>query len=114
MAKKITDALISLANEMGIKFFLRNKPISHIEVFSETGLLPAIAKRADQLASLCFGYGIGVVFDELEGTMLGSKVVFDDSTPDVLRYLCIADVLHELAKTAPSKDSVPLDELLYD
>lgn len=112
--KKFIDTLIAVVNEMGVHFSLRNKPISHVEVFSDTGLLPAIAKRADQLSSLCFGYGIGVVFEELEGTTLGSKVVFDDSTPSVLRHLCLVDVIYELVKSSPSKDSVSLDELLYD
>jgi intracellular multiplication protein IcmS len=47
-------------------------------------------------------------------SLLGQKVKFDAYTPEVLRLLCITDVIHELAKSSPSKDAIPLDELLYD
>ncbi|MBU1926222.1 MAG: type IV secretion protein IcmS [Gammaproteobacteria bacterium] len=110
MSKK----LISIASVFGVKFQLRNKEISKEQIFSPTGLLPAIARRADQLCALCLGYGIGVSFDESEGSMLGVKVVFDDVTPSTVRYLCIIDVLNELIHSSTSKDMVVLDELMYD
>jgi len=50
----------------------------------------------------------------LKKSQLGVKVTFDDVTPNVLRFLCIADVLYELIASAPSPDQIPLDELLYD
>jgi intracellular multiplication protein IcmS len=110
----LTKKLCALAKALNVKFTLRNVPINYEEVFSETGLLPAITKRADQLCSLCLGYGIGAIFPEAEKSQLGVKVQFDEITPNILRFLCITDVLNELIKAAPSKDSVPLDELLYD
>ncbi len=58
--------------------------ISPEEVFSPTGLLPALARRADQLCSLCLGYGLGATFEESQGTILVFKVVFDDITPSIL------------------------------
>jgi len=106
--------LMAIAKNMKANFTLNDRPISYGEVFKETGLLPAIARRADQLCSLCLGYGIGISFDEAEKSLLGVKVVFDDVTPNVLRYMCITDVLYELINTAPSRDSTPLDELMYD
>ena len=114
MDKKFINTLTTLIEKTGAKFTLRDKPIAPIEILSDTGLLPAIAKRADQLASLCFGYGIGVVFEESQNASLGTKVVFDDSTPNVIRYLCIVDVITEIIKSSPPGDPVPLDELLYD
>ena len=114
MAKDFIKQLEALTTVMGVSFSLHNNSISSAEVFSNLGLLPAIARRADQLCSLCLGYGIGVTFEDAEGSLLGIKVIFDDVTPSVLRYLCIADVLSELVKTAVSKDNVALDELLYD
>lgn len=110
LSQKLSELTISL----GISFSLNGTPISHSEVFSETGLLPAMARRADQLCSLCLGYGIGASFEEVEGTRLGAKVIFDDVTPEVLQYLCILDVVLELVNTSTSEGVTALDELMYD
>lgn len=110
----LNKQLCSIAKVLGAKFYFRDKQISYEEVFSETGLLPALAKRADQLCSLCLGYGIGAVFPEADKSLLGTRVQFDEITPNILRFLCILDVLNELVKFAPSKDRVSLDELMYD
>ena len=106
--------LIIIAKALNANFTLNQRPISYEEVFAETGLLPAIARRADQLCSLCLGYGIGISFDEADQSVLGVKVIFDDATPSVLRFLCITDVLAELIHAGPSPASTPLDELMYD
>lgn len=111
---QISKKMASIANTLGSKFSLHDRPISYADVFSDTGLLPAIARRADQLCSLCLGYGLGVSFDEAEGSMLGVKVKFDDVTPNVLRYLCMTDVLSEIIQASDSKEEVSLDELMYD
>ena len=110
----LTKKLCALAKAMRLNFTLNSKPISFEDVFADTGLLPALARRADQLCSLCLGYGIGVSFDEADKATLGVKVKFDEVTPDILRLLCICDVLSELVNSAPSRDSTPLDELMYD
>jgi intracellular multiplication protein IcmS len=110
----IQKKLTKIVSAMNAHFTLNDRPISYEEVFSDTGLLPAIARRADQLCSLCLGYGIGATFDEAEKSLLGVTVVFDDVTPNSLRLLCILDVVNELIKVGPSPDSTPLDELMYD
>ena len=96
------------------KFYLNDRFMSYDEVFSETGLLPAIARRADQLCSLCLGYGLGVTFNDAENALLGTSVVFDEVTPNSLRLLCMTDVINELIHGGPSRDYTPLDELMYD
>jgi intracellular multiplication protein IcmS len=106
--------MTTIASAMNAKFYLNDRFVSFDEVFSETGLLPAIAKRADQLCSLCLGYGLGATYDETEGALLGIRVVFDEVTPNVLRLLCMTDVVNELVQGGPSKDYTPLDELMYD
>ncbi len=111
---ELSKRLVKIANALGVKFTLRNEPVVFGEVFSDTGLLPGIARRADQLCSLCLGYGIGASFEKAEVGPLKRKVSFDDVTPSVLRYLCITDVLCDFIYAAPSKDAVPLDALLYD
>lgn len=114
MAQDIHKKLGALAYALDARFTLNDKPISIEEIFAATGLLPAIARRADQLCSLCLGYGIGVSFEEAENSLLGVKIIFDDVTPSILRYLCILDILCELINSSPSTAAIPLDELMYD
>lgn len=114
MEINITKSMGLIAASMGAKFYLNSRFVSYDEVFSETGLLPAIVRRADQLCSLCLGYGLGVSFAEAENALLGTRVMFDEVTPDVLRLLCLTDVVNELIQGGPSRDHTPLDELMYD
>jgi intracellular multiplication protein IcmS len=102
------------ARHMNAQFTLNGRPMTMDEVFAPTGLLPAIARRADQLSSLCLGYGIGVTFEEAEGSIVGVKVIFDDITPHTLRLLCMIDVLAELMKGNPPGAPTALDQLMYD
>ncbi len=110
----VSELIAKVARKMGARFTLNGRPMTMEEVFAPTGLLPAISRRADQLCSLCLGYGIGATFEEAEGTVLGVKVVFDDITPNALRVLCITDVLHELVLPTPRGDMTALDQLMYD
>jgi len=110
----INQKLLKVAKRLGTTFTLNDRMISHNEIFADTGLLPAMARRADQLMSLCLGYGLGISFEEAEGSILGVKVIFDEITPDVMRLLAITDVLCELINASPSKETVSLDELMYD
>jgi intracellular multiplication protein IcmS len=110
----IKKQLILVTKALGANFTLNQRPISYEEVFSDTGLLPALSRRADQLCSLCLGYGIGITFEEAEKSVLGVKAIFDEATPSVLRLLCITDVICELIQAGPSLSSTPLDELMYD
>ena len=114
MAHDISKCMALIASALNAKFYLNDRFVGYEEVFSDTGLLPAIARRADQLCSLCLGYGLGVTFDETENTLLGIRAVFDEVTPNALRLLCMTDVLCELIQGGPSKDHTPLDELMYD
>ena len=97
-----------------MSFTLNQRTLTPEEIFMDVGLMPAIARRADQLASLCLGYGLGLSFAEAEGSLLGVRVSFDDVTPNVLRFLCILDVLHELIFASGNASVVSLDELMYD
>lgn len=111
---ELQKGLAAISKAMNANFTLNERAISFEEVFSETGLLPAIARRADQLCSLCLGYGIGVSFAEAEKSVLGVKVTFDEVTPNILRYLCLTDVICELIQNGKSTTQTPLDELMYD
>ena len=110
----ISEQMAKVARAMNAQFSLNGRPMTMEEVFSNTGLLPGIARRADQLCSLCLGYGIGATFEEAEGSTLGVKAVFDDITPHSLRILCMIDVLNELMKGSGKGGVTALDQLLYD
>lgn len=110
----VSEQMIKAARLMNAQFSLSGRPMTMEEVFSPTGLLPGMARRADQLSSLCLGYGIGVTFEEAEGSALGVKAIFDDITPNVLRLLCLIDVLNELMKGTPRGEMTSLDQLMYD
>lgn len=110
----IQKNLSAIAKALNASFTLNDRVISYEEVFADTGLLPAMARRADQLCSLCLGYGIGVTFSEAEKSILGVKITFDDVTPSILRYLCLTDVICELMASSKSGTNTPLDELMYD
>ncbi len=114
MENDIRKNMALIAANLNAKFYLNDRFISFDEVFSFTGLLPAIARRADQLCSLCLGYGLGVSFSDAENALLGTQVTFDNVTPNTLRLLCMTDVLNELIQGGPSRDHTPLDELMYD
>ncbi len=110
----ISKKLTAIIKKMHVSFTFKDKPISLEAVFSETGLLPGLTKRANQLSSLCLGYGLGANFEEVEDSLLGNRVIFDEFTPDVLRLLCITDVVNELIKNSANRELVSLDELMYD
>lgn len=112
--QELQDKLAIVARHMGVTFTLKSSPITTTEMFSEVGLLPGLAKRADQLASLCFGYGLGASYEDAEKSLLGTMVKFDTFTPDILRIFCIIDVLYEIVRNSPERQVVSLDELLYD
>ncbi len=115
MKVDISKSMSMIAASMNAKFYLNSRLLSYEEVFSVTGLLPALARRADQLCSLCMGYGLGLSFvDAADQSLLGTRVIFDEVTPNVLRLLCLTDVLSEVIQGGPSKDYTPMDELLYD
>jgi intracellular multiplication protein IcmS len=114
MKLELTAQLAALATTLKVRFTYNGRMLLHEEVFAPAGLLPAMAKRADQLCSLCLGYGIGVTFEDAKQSLLGNEAKFDEATPSVLRLMCLADVLHEIIKASANKEVVSLDELMYD
>jgi len=114
MKQDISQMLVKIAKEINAKFYLLEKPVTPEEVFATTGLLPAFARRADQLCSLCMGYGLGLSFRDAEQGILGVEVIFDEATPAALRLIFITDIMMEFMNSSPGTDFTPLDELLKD
>ena len=111
---EVGKQLIAVSKALRCQFTLRDQPISMEQVFSETGLLPGIFRRADQLASFCLGYNLGITFEEAPASMLGSRLKFDDKTPNALRVMCATDILVEFVQNSPSRNLTALDDLMYD
>lgn len=99
---------------MGYKFSLKGKVLSYDEVFAFDGIFPGLMKRAEQLSSLCLGYHLGAQYEQAENTLLGKRVSLDESTPDVIRIMCIVDQIYELARMNGNMEVIPVDEMLYD
>jgi len=57
---------------------------------------------------------LGVSFDEADNSRLGVKVTFNDEIPNVLRVMCAVEIMFELAESAPSRERIALDDLMYD
>ncbi len=114
MKQSLEKNLAFIAASLNAKFYLNDRFIAFDEVFSDKGMLPALAHRAQQLCSLCLGYGLGMKLEEAQDGLLGKRIIFDDVTPNSLRLLCITDVLSELIQGGPSRDYTPLDELMYE
>jgi intracellular multiplication protein IcmS len=110
----ISAQLAAVAKAMGCQYTLKGEPVTYEQVFSTTGLLPAILRRADQLCSFCLGYGLGLTFERAEEATLSVTVSFDSVTPTTLRLLCATDVLHEFMQQAPEPTKIALDDLMTD
>lgn len=110
----ISEALTRVISKLDVSFTLRSEPISIKNVLAPSGLLPAIARRADQTANLCLNYGIGISFEEAEESELGVQVRFDNVTPQTLRLMCMYDVILDIIGYSDDENVVALDELLFD
>ena len=111
---KLTTILCELAKAKGWDFQLRGRDLTHEEMFAFNGMLPGLAKRADQLALLCFGYGIGVEFEDVEASIIGYQLKLTSDASNVVRLACLYDVLNEIANSAALTGKVQVDELLYE
>ena len=111
--KKLTDLFCVMAKDNGWEFSLKGRDLTPEEMFAFNGMLPALAKRADQLSLLCLGYGVGVSFDESDSSILGYQMKLNEDSPDVVRLACLYDVLLELVNHSTSS-KVAVDELLYE
>ena len=110
----LSEKMAAIAETMGVSFSFKDAPIAYEQVFSDVGLLPGLAKRGDDLCSLCFGYNLGTTYEDDQDALLGNKVSFDEFTPDIMRLLCLTDSLQEIVRMSPSTDMISLDELMYD
>jgi intracellular multiplication protein IcmS len=110
---EFSKQLACIAQELGAKFSLRGESLPVEKVFSVNGLLPPLARRADQLCTFCLGYGLGITFSAATNSMTGTTIDLDNKISSSLRLLCITDVLIEMLQTSDSR-TIVLDELMLD
>ncbi|MDB6096377.1 MAG: icmS [Francisellaceae bacterium] len=110
----ISSQLSAVATTLGCQFQAKGQPLMMEQVFSPTGLLPAILRRADQLCSFCLGHGLGATFERSDNALKGVVVTLDDVVPTSIRLLCCLDVIMEFMHNAPSPDKISLDDLMAD
>lgn len=115
MAIPMTKHCIALAKTLEAQYTLRDRDLTHEEIFAEYGLLPALAKRAEQVSTLVMGYGLGASYEENPKSTLGTVVNFDDLTPDAIRMIYFAYVMKNIqAQATQASGKTVLDELLLD
>jgi intracellular multiplication protein IcmS len=106
--------MIAVAKTLKCSFSLRKEPISLERAFAPDGLLPAIMRRADQIASFCLGYSLGISFERADASILGVTVEFNSKVTTGVRLLCALDVLMEFIGQYSHENVTALDELLTD
>lgn len=112
---EIKEFCMAWAKKDKIEFIRKNVSVTSEDVFSHRGLMPAIAKRADKICTLVFGYGLGVKYKKYEASTLGEEVIFVDGAPKIVQLHCVLYVLDQLFTS--SRDDLGrlvVDELLYD
>ena len=105
--------LAKIIKQFDTEFHMRDRSVSIEEITALDGLLPAIIKRADRLATLCFGKGFQATYENEEKSMLGFVVTLPDQPANFAMIACIVDVLNEIINASP-KGKCSLNELLYD
>lgn len=111
--EQLTKIFTLISQENNWQFSLKGRTLTDDEVFSFNGMLPAAAKRADQLSMLCLGYGLGVGFEESENCILGYQMSLSGTGSDIVCLAMILDVFSDIVKHSPT-NLVALDELLYE
>lgn len=111
--KPFTEQLVAIANHMQWRFKLKGDNITPEEVFAHNGLLPGIAKKANQMALLCAGADIGAQISEDKNSTLGKTVTFEKEQLSLPAILFIFDQIMEMSKLGDGL-AISLDDLLYD
>jgi len=112
--ERLGRQLVAISQELGVVYTLRGDSVDTDKVFASDGLLPSFLKRAEQLSNFCFGYGLGVSYEQQSSAIVGSTVKLDDKTPSSLRLLCLTDVIVEMMQNASDSKKISLDELVLD
>lgn len=103
MAIDIPVVLSKLAARRDKTFQYRNKDLSLDEVFSVSGGLPILVKKANLLADFLFGRKLQVSFVTEPGSLTGEKVVILPEQSAFMLVMLLYDVVEELMVAATGK-----------
>ena len=107
--KPLSQIIKSLSKD----FTLRDRAVSIDEITATDGLLPALVKRSERLAKLCFGASFDVKYTNTDKSLLGYTVSFNKTETNFIMIACIYDALVEISAGSPGS-KCSLNELLYD
>ena len=111
--EKFVQQCVAVSKQIGWKFRLKGQQIAPEEVFAANGLLPGIAKRANQVAMLCIGSTIGAEISALKESTLGKTVSFPNDEITADNMLFIIDQIYEMGRAGDGV-TISLDDLMYD
>ncbi len=83
MALDLSKILLKLAEQRDKTFVYQGNPIALEEVFSMSGGLPILAKRANLLADFLFGESLKVYYRDDPESLTGERLEID---PDLSRF----------------------------
>lgn len=112
--KRLRQFFITYSRQKSLKFTLRARDVTAEEVFSPLGLLPALAKRAEQNAKMCLGHALALELPSQEKTTLGYTLKLNEEGPNFDLLLFMFDAFEELLRNNKDPKKVALDELLYE
>ena len=115
----IVNTCIKLANNSGKAFSLKSNSgaqssmITAEAAFAANGVLPAIAKRAEQICSMALGTELGATYKKCTKSPISREVSFNSGPLNSARIMIIADILLETIRFGGS-EVISLDEFLYE
>jgi len=115
--EEFLDTLYKILLALNVVFTYDEKNISYSKVFSPTGFLPSIERRAEQLLQLTARRRLGITFEEAEGSLVGTKITFEKDISWTVRLFPTLVVLLDLCKDTRQYELslvVALDSLKYD
>lgn len=103
MSIDIPAVLARLTGKRDKTFQYRNKDLTLEEVFSFTGALPLLIKKANLLADFLFGRKLQVSFVTEPGSLTGERVVILPEQSSFVLVMLLYDVVEELIAATTGK-----------
>lgn len=108
MSLDISKILLKLAEQRDKTFIYQGQPISLEQVFSMSGGLPILAKRANLLADFLFGESLKVYYRDDPESLTGERLEIDPEQHAFVLLMLLFDVVEEIFVNAGDAQEVTL------